>query len=307
MKARRVRQQDSFIALAHTYAAELHACLDPDNNGEGASQHGYSSPTRERVSSWAAIKRCVPRDLSEHAHWPKLVQAIDMQVKVDNKSWNRVLGECFDFRDAEERTAGDSQNCEGDRTASRPTVRFRALPCLHKYGKEKLKPEEDSFFGEISNFRSCAANITDVDTSLVKLDKAVQRCVRVQKGISGQYVYRSTYVAQLFRCFQSLPMHRVLVLPAERLRTAPRETLARVLTFIGASVRDLAAVNFTDTGIRTSVKSRFAHFETSTGWQLTGEYPPMHTSLQARLREYFAPLNQRLFDYLGETFTEWGY
>jgi len=306
MKARRVHQQDEFIAIANLHATELHACLDPHNNSDRAEHHGYLSSTRERASTWAVIKECVPQVLSKHAHWPKLVQAIDA-TSVDG-NWSRVLGDCFHFTDSGAFvTCDENEICVGDKTVSRLTVQFQALSCLKKYGKEKLKPQRESFLGEIEAFRSCAANITDADTSLVKLDKAVHRCVRVQKGISGQYVYRSTYVAQLFHCFQSLPRQQVLVLPAERLRSAPQETLARALNFIGASVTNLTAINLTDAGIRTSVNSHFTHFEKSTGWQLTGAYEPMDPELQARLREYFAPLNQRLFDYLGEKFAEWEY
>jgi len=304
MKARRVQQQEEFIALATMHAAELHACLDPDNSGDGAAQHGYFPSARERPSTWVVIKECVPEVLSKHAYWPKLVQAIDAGSADGN--WSRALEECFCLSDSEAGVTPDKIHL-GDRTASRRTVRFQALSCLKKYGKEKLKSQEDGFLGEISAFRSCAANITDVETSLAKLDKAIQRCVRVQKGISGQYVYRSTYVAQLFRCFQSLPRKQVLVLPAERLHSAPQETLARVLNFIGASESGLAAIDLTDAGIRSSVKSHFTHFERSTGWQLTGDYESMDLQLQARLREHFAPLNQRLFDYLGETFHEWDY
>ncbi len=300
MKARRVQQQNDFLALARHYAAELHACLDPHNRAATAWQHGFHSPSRQQPMSWEDIKLCVPRELSSHAHWDKLVLAIDTLNSGGNQ-WHRVLGTCFLIAEIE-----NAQSIsENGFAANMLNVTFQPLNCLQKHAKETLKSQREAFFGEINAFKVCAANISDVDTSLPKLDKAMRRCVRVQRGISGQYVYRSTYIAQVFSCMQSVPREQILVLPSERLLAAPTETLARIVRFIGASSSEIAAINTTTEKISEVVNSKFAHFEKSTGWRLAGEYEPIDPEIKAELRAYFAPLNRRLFDYLGETFMEW--
>ena len=318
MKVRRVLQQNEFVALADKHAAALYACLDPDNFEEGIEGRGYRSSTRYRPAPWADIKQCVPEELAQHAHWSKFVSAAESLRGGNEDQWQRVLGECFAFSQHKRLTVGktnesssgvdvdiDDDDGNDDSRSSDITIRFRPLECLKKHAKEKFKPQEEAFFGEISDFRNCSANITNIDTSLNKLDKAIGRCVKVRKGISGQYVYRSTYVAQLFHCFKSIRREQVLVLPAERLRNAPDDTVAQVVRFLRLTPSEKGATDVSDDGVRSAMLKHFANFERSTGWRLTGEYEPMAPALQSRLRNYFAPLNRRLFDYLGEEFPEW--
>jgi hypothetical protein len=236
--------------------------------------------------------------------------------------WRRILNVCFAWHSNSSTGTGTGTGAGTDHNSATETgegegdgegdLHFRPIECLKKHAKEKAKPHEEAFFGEISAFRSCAANITGVDTSLPQLDKAVDQCVRVQKCIAAQYVYRSTYVAQLYRCFKSLRREQVMVLPAERLRLAPEQTLVRVARFLGLATPEprgsyaaTAMFNVSDDGVRAAIRKHFAHFEINTGWRLTGEYEPMPAELQSRLREYFGPLNGRLFDFLGESFPEW--
>jgi hypothetical protein len=65
------------------------------------------------------------------------------------------------------------------------------------------------------------------------VDAVISRCVRVRKGISDQYLFRSMYAAQLHHCWKSLDRGAFLILRAEDLKSRPQETLGRVLEFLG--------------------------------------------------------------------------
>jgi hypothetical protein len=95
------------------------------------------------------------------------------------------------------------------------------------------------------------------------------------------YLARGHYAAQLAR-FQSLyPSEQLLIVQAERLFTAPAETFARVLAFLGLA------------------PWQPAHFAASN----TGRYRSgMSATTRARLDAYFAPHNERLFELLGERY-----
>jgi hypothetical protein len=320
MKLRRVLQQDEFVALASKYAAELYACLDSDighgvrdlySETELSDASGPAAPIIQNIAHvWTDIKKCVPQELADHAHWSKLVQSMKAIGGDGEDKWRRILNVCF--ANSSSGTDHSMEAKEGERKWGEGDVQFRPIECLRKHAKEKAKPLEEAFFGEISAFRDCAANITGVDTSLQQLDKAIDQCVRVQKGIAAQYVYRSTYVAQLYRCFKSLRREQVMVLPAERLRIAPEQTLVSVARFLGLAIPEprksyavTGMLNVSDDSVRAAIRKHFAHFEINTGWRFKSDYEPMQSEVQSRLEEYFAPLNRRLFDFLGENFPEW--
>ena len=82
-----------------------------------------------------------------------------------------------------------------------------------------------------------------------------------------------------------------------------------VLRFMGldteGDVMTTSVLNATESGISASVSQHFSHFEKTTGWKLVGEYDAMDSILEDHMRAYFRPLNQHLFDLIGEQFEEW--
>jgi hypothetical protein len=94
------------------------------------------------------------------------------------------------------------------------------------------------------------------------------------------YLARGRYAEQLERWLELFPREQLLALPSERLRERPAEAYARVLAFLGADPFELA--DFPPIFER--------------------EYAPMQAGTRARLEEYFAPHNERLYALLGEDF-----
>lgn len=48
--------------------------------------------------------------------------------------------------------------------------------------------------------------------SLDELDIAVDKCLKVRKGITSQYFYRSLYAVQLYHCFKYIPRNQFLII-----------------------------------------------------------------------------------------------
>ena len=125
------------------------------------------------------------------------------------------------------------------------------------------------------------------------------------------------------------------MVPSERLRADPQAVYERVLQFIGVDVKKEGVGHLpvpTPSGSASSdgndgagesshshesvstgeedavteaVKKNFPVFERNTGWRLFGEYAPMEERDRQRLREYFRPFNEMLFEFLGERYPEW--
>jgi hypothetical protein len=91
------------------------------------------------------------------------------------------------------------------------------------------------------------------------------------------YLARGRYAEQLERWYAAFPPEQVLVLANEELAGRPAETYARVLDFLGAAPHELDSY--------PRVFDR--------------EYPDMDAATRARLADYFAGPNRRLYDLLG--------
>jgi Sulfotransferase domain len=91
------------------------------------------------------------------------------------------------------------------------------------------------------------------------------------------YLARGRYAEQLERWFEALPPERLLVVPTDDLRDAPRETYARVLEFLAAEGHDL--------GRYPRIFSR--------------EYDQMKPDTRHRLAAYYEEPNRRLYDLMG--------
>jgi hypothetical protein len=95
------------------------------------------------------------------------------------------------------------------------------------------------------------------------------------------YLTRSVYADQLERWFESFPRSRFLVLQSERLFGEPDGALQEVSRFLGLGA------------------DRPPAFEARN----VGSYSPLPGHLDGRLREFFQPHNERLFDLLGARFS----
>jgi hypothetical protein len=87
------------------------------------------------------------------------------------------------------------------------------------------------------------------------------------------YLARGRYAEQLDRWLAVYPRDRMLVLRAEDLFRAPRETFARVVTFLG--LPDWSPPKFD-------------------AYNPGGKYDPISPATRASVRGYFAPHNDRL-------------
>lgn len=94
------------------------------------------------------------------------------------------------------------------------------------------------------------------------------------------YVARGRYAEQIERLYEIFPRDRVTVLSNERLSVEPAKVYAELLKFLGLPHHELQQYR--------------RHNERS--------YAPMDPAVRARLQEYFAPENERLFKLLGTDF-----
>ena len=100
----------------------------------------------------------------------------------------------------------DDEDVTEGNVPSTISVTFAAIDCLGKHASEKLSPLGVAFGRELRDFEKCAGDLVGTTRfgmmTLRSLDAAVDKCLRISKGISKDYVYRSMYAAQLFHCFK---------------------------------------------------------------------------------------------------------
>jgi hypothetical protein len=97
------------------------------------------------------------------------------------------------------------------------------------------------------------------------------------------YLARGVYIDQVKNWFKSFPRDQILILKSEDFFNNPPEVYQRVLTFL--RLPDWKLQNFEIFN--------------------TGDYEKMDPSIEEKLRAYFDPLNQELYEYLGTNFN-WG-
>lgn len=153
--------------------------------------------------------------------------------------------------------------------------------------------------------------------SVRRFRAGIEECVRVVPGISGQYAYRSLYVAQLRRCADHVPQEQTLVMVSERMDANLSQALHNASDFIGVAVSSHrmtgnsgtkagsndstgGALMVDDATVMQSVEKHFPRFENQTGWRLRSEYDPLNPLVQTELREFFEMPNQLLAEHLGD-------
>jgi hypothetical protein len=94
------------------------------------------------------------------------------------------------------------------------------------------------------------------------------------------YLARGRYAEQLERWFALFPREQLLVVSSADLHDRPAETYAEILGHIGVEPHELAS---------------YPHL-------FSREYSPMPDDARARLTEYYAEPNRRLYELLGRDF-----
>lgn len=121
-------------------------------------------------------------------------------------------------------------------TASAPTVFLQRKKCNLKFGNEHVGSSIEMVLQEeLDSLVSCGAEhgLDILKGNISSVDAVVAKCMRVRKGIADQYLYRSMYAVQLHHCWKTLDRRSFLILRAEDLRMKQKETVQRVLNFIG--------------------------------------------------------------------------
>jgi len=135
----------------------------------------------------------------------------------------------------------------------------------------------------------------------------LDRCIQVKSGISGQYVYRSLYAAQLDRCTDSIDQDNMLVLISEHLKDDMALALHNISDFLGLHLHD-ASFQEGSSSMELSVAKHFPKFENHTGWRLHSEYGAMDGRLRQQLESFFGVPNQLLSDSIAVDLNRlWGY
>jgi len=164
--------------------------------------------------------------------------------------------------------------------ATLPNCKFLVLlrdPVARSYSHFRHSQEQG--FEKLASFEEA------IDLEEARLEGEVERLSDpAYRSFAHQhysYLSRSVYADQLERWLQYFPISRFLVLQSERLFGEPEAALEEVARFLELK------------------GDRPPAFEARN----VGSYSPLPGQLEARLRQYFQPHNERLFALLGTRFT----
>ena len=93
---------------------------------------------------------------------------------------------------------------------------------------ETLSPPE-VLLEEKRLFMQCVERMHIDITALEGQAKAIDRCVRPERGISGQYLYRSMYAALIKRCSRYIPLENMLFINTEEMKQNLTEAIEKVV------------------------------------------------------------------------------
>jgi hypothetical protein len=146
-----------------------------------------------------------------------------------------------DGKGAEETLDGGGGNTSSTRRglqeAEERPRQFDYVSCLDK-PLEVIRPVS-TLLDEKRRFLECASQRRPGAALLSAADfeGAVHACVKPTGGISGQYLYRSMYAAQIQRCQRSIPPQRMLIVSSEELKANLTSTVRRVSMLSMAACR----------------------------------------------------------------------
>jgi len=121
--------------------------------------------------------------------------------------------------------------------------------------------------------------------------------------LTRHQLFRGAYFLQLENCIKSIPEEKLVVLESESLRHCPAENLNKILRAAGLAELDEEAKFDTEAAWKTFHET-YPDFD-KTGWRANGEYEGMDQETETFLKDFFAPLNEELFELIGERFEHW--
>lgn len=353
MKKRRVEQQDTFMALVTKYQNEVYNCMNNDDilriETKKSSSMFTLYPQKSTLLQWSIIENCVPTSIKQHAHWEKFKSGITrlFAAKGSSKSaYQDVLNTCFFTGDASSTGSSNSRkngrrrrqsdrqllqinsdeyyNISNDHrqllvfpatTSLSKSPRFAKKMCLGKFASETLRSMEESFVKEMDDFNRCAKPFRNYQNNVKVLDKVISRCINIQMGIAGQYLYRSMYAPQLYRCHKYIPSNRITVISSETFDKDPLKVLTLISELIGLPLsseikQKINSKNLDiDKLVSDSMNKNFPKFQNNSGWRYRSEYDPIPTRYHDQMTEFFKPYNKMFFEYLNimpyEDYKEW--
>jgi hypothetical protein len=193
--------------------------------------------------------------------------------------------------------------------------RFAKKSCLGKFASETLRSMEDAFVKEIDDFNRCAKPFRNYQKDIKILDKVINRCFDIQMGIAGQYIYRSLYAAQIYRCHKHIPQNRITIISSETFDKDPLKVLSLISDIIELPLTQQTKQQITNNNIdidkivSDSMNKNFPKFQNNSGWRYRSEYEPIPIEYHNMMTEFFKPYNKMFFEYLNiiplDSYKEW--
>lgn len=117
---------------------------------------------------------------------------------------------------------------------SNKTRYFFDLKRCSGHSPEYANTLDDALLKEAKSFLQCAKEaIPGIDIKTAKqFSEAVDQCVKVKHGITSQYVYRSMYAPQLYKCSRHIPLEQMLILSSDEMRTNLTSFISKVSSFL---------------------------------------------------------------------------
>ena len=118
-------------------------------------------------------------------------------------------------------------------------------------------------------------------------------------NIKEEFIGRGLYAPQLVSFLRLFPREQLLVLSDEELQNDPVRTMARVFEHAGLQPHAVGGIASTD--LERLIAEHWPTFE-NTGWRMHASYPPLPSTLRARMAAFYAPHNRRLAQLLHRDF-----
>jgi len=309
-------------------------------------------PKIKIIVQWNIIEQCIPLEIKQHAHWEKYKAGINrgMIARGSTKSSYRdMLNVCFfgnyPSQNKNLRNFKRSRNNNGrqlleedydnyninslhynitdsqrkllffeNSNNNNESPKFTKKICLGKFASETLKTMDMAFIKEIEEFKLCAKSFRDYENNVKVLEKVIDRCVDIQMGIASQYIYRSIYVAQIYRCHRYISPNRITIISSETFDKDPLKVLTQISQLINLPISTQTKLQIgknvdIDKIVSDAMNKNFPKFQNNSGWRYRSEYEVIPDKYHDVMTEFFKPYNKMLFNYMNidknEGYKEW--
>jgi len=182
-------------------------------------------------------------------------------------------------------------------------------------GKDKVDPASEhslALFGFDSH--DAYADTKSFQDSVRKEADTLSKCMASDRSncfidtgsasdLTRHYLFRGAYSLQLENCMKTIPKEKLVIIESESLRGCVVENLNKILRAAGLAELD-ELVEFDSEAAWATFHKTYPDFE-KTGWSANGKYEEMDEETEKFLRDFFEPLNQELFELIGERFEHW--